>query len=277
MTSAPITFGRPWRVVFHIICLALCLSVLVPMALVVGTAFKPANEIYDLSPWPAQPTLANFARLFGETDFLVYMWNSLATTFLRVVAQLAIAILAAYAFARWHFTGSTLIFALTLGAMMIPHQLVMIPIYIMIADLGWFDTWAALIIPNLAMPFAVFLLRQHMMSFPKELLDAAEMDGAGPLTALWRIMLPNLGPALAALTIVLSIDCWNEYFWPMLVIDSPGARTVQLGIREFLEENFEDFGALMAGVTIASLPVLLVFFILQRRIMETFVASGLKG
>jgi multiple sugar transport system permease protein/sn-glycerol 3-phosphate transport system permease protein len=161
--------------------------------------------------------------------------------------------------------------------MMIPHQLVMIPIYIMIAELDWFDTWAALIIPNLAMPFAVFLLRQHMMSFPKDLLDAAEMDGAGPFTALWRVMLPNLGPALAALTIVLSIDCWNEYFWPLLVTDSPGSRTVQIGIRQFLEENFEDFGALMAGVTVASVPVLAVFFVLQRRIMETFVASGLKG
>ena len=277
MAAAPIAFGRPWRVAGHILCLALCLSVVVPMALVLGTAFKPANEIYDLTPWPRQPTLDNFAKLFGETEFVLYLWNSVATTFLRVVGQLAIAVLAAYAFARWRFAGSTVVFALTLGAMMIPHQLVMIPIYIMIAELDWFDTWAALIIPNLAMPFAVFLLRQHMMSFPKDLLDAAEMDGAGPLTALWRVMLPNLGPALAALTIVLSIDCWNEYFWPLLVTDSPGSRTVQIGIRQFLEENFEDFGALMAGVTLASLPVLAVFFVLQRRIMETFVASGLKG
>jgi len=277
MAPAPIAFGRPWRVTGHILCLALCLSVVAPLVLVLGTAFKPANEIYDLTPWPQRPTLANFARLLNETDFVLYLWNSLATTFLRVAGQLAIAVLAAYAFARWRFTGSTFVFALTLGAMMIPHQLVMIPIYIMIAELEWFDTWAALIIPNLAMPFAVFLLRQHMMSFPKELLDAAEMDGAGPLTALWRVMLPNLGPAVAALTIVLSIDCWNEYFWPLLVTDTPGARTVQIGIRQFLEENFEDFGALMAGVTVASVPVLAVFFVLQRRIMETFVASGLKG
>jgi ABC-type glycerol-3-phosphate transport system permease component len=277
MADAPIAFGRPWRVAGHIVCLALCLSVVAPLMLVLGTAFKPANEIYDLTPWPRNPTFANFVTLMRETEFVLYMWNSVATTFLRVLGQLAIAVLAAYAFARWRFTGSTLVFALTLGAMMIPHQLVMIPIYIMIADLDWFDTWAALIVPNLAMPFAVFLLRQHMMAFPKDLLDAAEMDGAGALTALWRVMLPNLGPALAALTIVLSIDCWNEYFWPLLVTDSPGSRTVQIGIRQFLEENFEDFGALMAGVTVASVPVLAVFFLLQRRIMETFVASGLKG
>lgn len=277
MAVAPVTFGRPWRVAGHIFCLALCLSVIAPLALALGTAFKPANEIYDLTPWPRNPTFENFVKLVEETEFVLYLWNSLATTFLRVLGQLAIAVLAAYAFARWRFTGSTFVFALTLGAMMIPHQLVMIPIYIMIAELDWFDTWAALIIPNLAMPFAVFLLRQHMMSFPKDLLDAAEMDGAGPFTALWRVMLPNLGPALAALTIVLSIDCWNEYFWPLLVTDSPGSRTVQIGIRQFLEENFEDFGALMAGVTVASVPVLAVFFVLQRRIMETFVASGLKG
>ena len=127
------------------------------------------------------------------------------------------------------------------------------------------------------MPFGVFLLRQHFRSFPKEIFDAAEIDGAGHWRALWLVVLPNLRPALAALTIILFIDTWNEYFWPLLVTDTPESRTIQVGIRQFLEEDFDDYGALMAGLTLASLPALAIFFFFQRQVMDTFVASGIKG
>ena len=109
------------------------------------------------------------------------------------------------------------------------------------------------------------------------LVDAAEMDGAGHWRALWLVVLPNLKPVLSALAIILFIDCWNEYFWPLLVTDAPESRTVQIGIREFLEADHNDFGGLMAGVTLASLPALAVFFLFQRKVMDTFVASGIKG
>ena len=127
------------------------------------------------------------------------------------------------------------------------------------------------------MPFGVFLLRQHFRSFPKEIFDAAEIDGAGHWRALWLVVLPNLRPALAALTIILFIDTWNEYFWPLLVTDTPESRTIQVGIRQFLEEDFDDYGALMAGLTLASLPALAIFFFFQRQVRDTFVASGIKG
>lgn len=269
--------SAPWRVVGHTILLALCLSVLVPLLIAVGTAFKPSNEVYSILPWPTAPTLDNFVRIFIDTPFAIYTWNSVGTTGLRVAGQLLFAVLTAYAFARWDFPGRELLFALVLGAMMIPHQLTMIPIYILVAELQWFDTWRALIIPNLAMPFGVFLLRQHFRSFPKEIFDAAEIDGAGHWRALWLVVLPNLRPALAALTIILFIDTWNEYFWPLLVTDTPESRTIQVGIRQFLEEDFDDYGALMAGLTLASLPALAIFFFFQRQVMDTFVASGIKG
>jgi len=268
--------SAPWRVVGHLTLLLLCLSVVVPLVVAVGTAFKPANEIYDVLPWPQAPTLANFVRIFTDTPFLLYLWNSVGTTGLRVAGQLFFAVLTAYAFARWQFAGRETLFALVLGAMMIPHQLTMIPIYVMVAELQWFDTWRALIIPNLAMPFGVFLLRQHFLGFPKNLFDAAEIDGAGHWRTLWLVVLPNLKPALAALSIILFIESWNEYFWPLLVTDTPASRTLQVGLRQFLEEDFDDYGALMAGITIASLPALAVFFFFQRQVMDTFVASGIK-
>ena len=117
-----------------------------------------------------------------------------------------------------------------------------------------------------------------MMSFPKDLLDAAEMDGAGPWRTLWLVVAPNLTPALSALTIILFIECWNEYFWPLLVTETEASRTLQMGLREFLEsDGYSDFGAMMAGVALASVPAVALFLILQRRVMDTFVASGLKG
>ena len=271
------TLSRSWQTVGHTLILLLCLAVLAPMAIVVATSFKPPNEVFQLHPLPSEPTLRNYQEVFADRAFLTFLWNSTGTTVLRVAGQIFFAVLTAYAFARWRFPGHNLVFAAVLGAMMIPHQLTMIPIYILVAELNWFDTWQALIVPNLAMPFAVFLLRQHFLSFPKELFDAAEMDGAGPWTALWRVVLPNLKPSLAAITIVLFIDCWNEYFWPLLVTESEASQTIQIGIRRYLEEDFADFGALMAGVTLASLPALAVFFMLQRRVMETFVGSGIKG
>ncbi|MGL5114031.1 MAG: carbohydrate ABC transporter permease [Beijerinckiaceae bacterium] len=271
-----VRLSRISRVVGHSLTGLLAVLMLAPMLLVVFAAFKPEPEIYSVTPWPTTPTLANFRRLFA-VSFDVYLWNSIGTTFLRVSGQIVIAVLAAYAFARFSFRGRDVLFALVLGALMIPHTLTMIPIYIMVVELGWFDTWAALIIPNLAFPFGVFLLRQHMMQFPKPLLDAARADGAGHWRTLWRIVLPNMGPALAGLTIIAFIECWNEYFWPLLVTDSERMRTIQIGIRRFLDsEGVDSFGPLMAGVTLASLPALLIFFFLQRRVMDTFVSSGIR-
>jgi ABC-type glycerol-3-phosphate transport system permease component len=276
MDEATLKLGPGLRWFGHVATTVLCLVIILPMLLVVGTAFKPASEIYSITPWPVQPTLSNFARVF-DASFGIYLWNSLGTTVLRVAGQIVLAVFAAYGLTRWEFRGRNAVFAAVLAALMVPHTLTMIPIYLMISKLGWFDSWTALIIPNLAFPFGVFLLRQHMLSFPKDLLEAAEIDGAGPFKALWSIVVPNLWPALAALLIVGFVETWNEYFWPLLVTDSDHARTIQLGIRRFLEsDGGESYGPLMAGVTLASLPVLALFFVLQRKVMDTFVTSGLK-
>lgn len=262
------------RVLGHAMMLALVVVMLGPMLLVLGTAFKPANEVYSILPFPLQPTLDNFRRLF-EVSFDVYLVNSTIVTVLRVAGQVLIAICAAYAFARWKFPGREALFSLVLAALMVPHSLTMIPIYLMVAKLDWFDTYAALIVPNLAYPFGVFLLRQHMLALPRDLFEAATMDGAGHFRALWDIVVPNIRPAIAALVIVASIETWNEYFWPLLVTDKESMRTIQLGIRRFLDgEGADSFGPLMAGVSLASLPALLLFFVLQRQVMGAFLSGS---
>lgn len=270
--------SRSWLVVGHIVCLLFSLAVLVPMLFVFGVSLKPDNEVFSTNPITLSPTLSSYAAILSDENYLRFFWNSIATTSLRVSGQLLLCIFAAYAFARFEFLGRDLIFMIMLAAMMIPPQLTVIPNYILIADLGWFDTYQGLIIPNLAMPFGVFLLRQHLLSFPRELYDAAEIDGAGHWRALWLIVVPNLGPASAALTIVLFIDCWNEYFWPLIVTDSPASQTLQIGLRALIQEEVgTSYNLLMAAVTLASLPALLIFFILQRKVMESFASSGIKG
>ena len=271
------TLSPSLRVLSHALLLLVCLSVALPMLIVLGTSFKPPAEVFEPLPWPRHPVLDNFRTILTETAFPRYFMNTVLSALPRIAGQVAIGVLAAYAFARWRFRGRDALFALVLAAMMIPHQLTMIPNYVLIARLDWFDTWAALVLPNLAAPFGVFLLRQHFLSFPRELFDAAEIDGAGPWRTLWIVVLPNLGPALAALTIVQFIETWNEYFWPLLVTGSDRSRTLQVGLRHFLEEDYTNYGALMAGVTLASVPALLVFFVLQRRVMSAFLESGLKG
>lgn len=273
-----LTLSRPWAVTGQILLLLISLSIVAPLLLVVFTSFKPANEIYSGYPWPSSPTLNNYIEVFEKLPFGQYIWNSVATTVLRVVGQLALALLAAYAFARFTFPGRGVLFALVLAAMMIPHQLTFLPIYLLVTNLGWFDTWTALIVPNLAMPLAVFLLRQHLLAFPRELYDAASMDGASELRILWSVLLPNLKPVMAALTIVLFIDCWNEYFWPLVVTETENAMTAQIGVNRFLDaERGDELGPLMAAMTLVSLPALAVFFFFQRQIVQTFVSVGIKG
>lgn len=277
INDAPLSLPTPWRWVAHLLLVLLCGSVVLPMAIVVGTAFKPPDEVFDLMPWPRQPTLENFRTILFETPFLTYLGNSAGTTLLRVAGQLTVAVLAAYGFARWRFPGRDALFALVLGAMMIPHTLTVVPTYVLLSDLGWLDSWTGLIVPNLAAPFGAFLLRQHFLTFPDSLFEAAALDGAGPLRTLWDIVLPTMGPALSALAIILFIECWNEYFWPLLVAPSPDVRTLQVGLRAFLEEEYSNYGALMAGVTLASLPAFALFMVLHRRVMQAFMQGAMTG
>lgn len=270
--------SRPWAVVGQVLCIVLALSVLIPSFMVVGTSFKPANEIFTPNPLPLSPTLSNYAEVLEKTEFLRFFMNSVINTVLRVIGQIAICVIAAYAFARFQFRGRETLFFLVLGAMMIPPQLTVIPNYLLIAQLGWFDSFFGLVVPMLAQPFGVFLIRQHMLAFPGELLDAAEIDGAGQLKALWLIVLPNMRPALAALTIILFIESWNEYFWPLIVTETVATQTIQVGLRAFLNEELGDlYGQLMAAVTLASIPAVLLFFFFQRQVLESFVSSGIKG
>jgi len=249
---------------------------LVPFYWMFATSLKPANEIFNLSPLPANPTLGNY----------IYVWQAipigamLATTFsnavLQMLGQLVLATLTAYAFARWRFRGDTLLFLVFVGTWLVPFQATMIPNYVLLSRLGWLDTLAALVIPHLGSAFGIILLRQYMKGFPRELIDAAHLDGASSWAILWRVVVPNLRAPLAAVAVLSFITTWNEYFWPLLVTSKMERTVLQVGLQMFLTMEGDQWGGLMAGASMATIPLLAIYLVLQRQVVEAFVRSGLR-
>jgi ABC-type glycerol-3-phosphate transport system permease component len=177
---------------------------------------------------------------------------------------------------RWKFRGRNVLFLLFLGTLLIPVQVTIIPNYLTLAQLGWLNTLPGLTIPQMATGLGIFYLRQQFNNFPRELLDAGVIDGANPLRLLWSVVLPNVRSALAALAIILFVQTWNEYFWPLLVAGDLNSTTIQVGLQVFLQENGNAWGALMATSMLALLPVLLLYALAQRQIVAAFVRAGIQ-
>ena len=239
------------------------------------TAFRPADQMLSTNPLPGPISLENFRYVWETIPILRMLGTTFAMAIGLAVGQLLIAILAAYGFARWSFRGQKVLFLLFVGSWLVPFQVTMIPNYVLVSRLGLLNTVLGVMLPQLAAAFAVMLLRQHLESFPRELLDAAEMDGRGPWRALWEVVVPNLRPALAALAIMLFISAWNEYLWPSLIMQQSDA-LIQVGIRGFLGAEGNNWGAVMAASALACLPIFLIYLFLQRYVVDAFVRSGLK-
>lgn len=260
----------------HALLATLSLLAILPLYWMVVTALRPPNEIFATTPWPATPSLANFHYILDRTPILRMIGNTFVVAIASTVAQLFTAILAAYAFARWRNRVTGALFALLTVTWLIPAQVVAVPGYLIVARLDMLDTLAALIIPHLASAFAIVMLYQAMRAFPVELIEAAVIDGAGHWRVVWRVIVPNLRAPLASLGILLFIGAWNDYFWPLLVTRSQESAVIQIGLQMFFTQEGNQWGPLMAAASVASLPILAIYVVLQRQIVESFVQSGLK-
>ncbi|MBK0421737.1 carbohydrate ABC transporter permease [Leucobacter sp. CSA2] len=239
------------------------------------TAFRPADQMLSTNPLPGPFSIENFERVLDMIPILRMLGNTFVMAFGLAIGQMLVAVLAAYGFSRWSFRGQKILFFCFVGSWLVPFQVTMIPNYVLISQMGLLNTILGVMIPQLAAAFAVMLLRQHLDSFPRELLDAAEMDGRGPWRTLWEVVVPNLRPALAALSIMLFINAWNEYLWPSLIMQK-STDLIQVGIRGFLGAEGNDWGAVMAASAMACLPIFLIYIFLQRYVVDAFVRSGLK-
>lgn len=280
MTSP--TILKIWKILksflLHIFVYALALLVLAPFIWMILTSFKDMSEIYVYPPkWlPTKLNFDNYVNAFSAAPFGRYYFNSVFVAFTVTVGQLITCSMAAFAFARLKFWGRDVLFFIFLGTMMIPYNVTMIPSFMVLYWLGWIDTYYALIIPGLASAFGTFLLRQFFITIPRELEEAAYIDGATRFQVLRRIIIPLAKPALATLAIFTFMGAFNDFIWALIVVNSEEMRTVQLGLAIFRDRYLTQWDLLMAGSVTAVLPILIVFFFAQKYFIKGITLSGLK-
>ncbi|MBD2560930.1 MULTISPECIES: carbohydrate ABC transporter permease [Nostoc] len=259
---------------------AIALVMLFPLLWLISTALKsPTENIFQSPPQllPSQPTLNNFFSVWNSLPFGQYLYNSTLVSVLTVGLNLLFCALAAYPLARLSFVGRDWIFVAIVSTIMIPFQIVMIPLYILTVQLGLRNTYLGMIFPSLASAFGIFLLRQAFMSVPKEIEEAARMDGSSELGLWWHVMLPAVRPALVTLAIFVFIGAWSDFLWPLIIIQDENLYTLPLGVAKLAGTFSLDWRLVAAGSVIAIAPVLLLFVFLQRYIVPTETGSGVKG
>ncbi|WP_346292060.1 carbohydrate ABC transporter permease [Sphaerothrix gracilis] len=282
MRSSPTSRQFFWRRVgTYALMSAIALIMLLPLLWLISTAFKsPTENIFQFPPQfiPRQPTLQNFVAVWQANPFGRYFFNSTLVAGLTVVLNLLFCALAAYPLARLSFRGREVIFSIIVSTIMIPFQIVMIPLYVLTVQLGLRNTYLGIIFPSLASAFGIFLLRQAFQGVPKELEEAARMDGCGELGIWWNVMIPAVRPALVTLAIFVLIGSWSDFLWPLIVLDRPEMYTLPLGVAKLAGGlSGDDWRQIAAGSVISVAPIILVFVALQRYIVPTNSGSGLKG
>ena len=223
-----------------------------PIYWMIVTSLRPENAIFSTRLWPDAASLDNYAYALRAVPMQRMQVNTFIVSAAVTAVQLLSGILAGYAFARWRFRGSAILFGAVALTWLVPLQVVMIPNYLLVARLGMIDTLGALILPHIASAFAIMLLAQSMRSFPTEVVEAARMDGGNHWQILWQVIVPNLRGTLASLAILIFITTWNEYFWPLLLTRSPENSVVQIGLQMFISSEGTQWGPLMAASTMAS-------------------------
>ncbi|MFP4221938.1 MAG: carbohydrate ABC transporter permease [Phormidium sp.] len=253
---------------------------LFPLLWLLSTALKsPQENLFQLPPqWiPQHPTLENFSTVWNSQPFGRYLFNSSFVAICTVVCNLLFCSLAAYPLARLEFRGRRVIFASILATLAIPFQIIMVPLYVLTVQLRLNNTYLGIMFPYLAGAFGIFLLRQAFAAVPKELEEAARMDGCSELGIWGRIMLPAIRPALVTLAIFTFIGSWSDFLWPLIVLDRPELYTLPLGVAQLSGAFSLDWRLISAGAILSIVPVLILFILVQRYVISSHASSGIKG
>jgi multiple sugar transport system permease protein len=227
--------------------------------------------------WPDTVTMENYDTLVGRLDFPTYMLNSVVVALAVTVGNLVFCSMLGYALAKLDFPGKRALFAIVLGTLMIPGVVTFVPLFVMVTKMGLSNTLLGMILPFLAGPFGVFLMRQFILSLPDELIQAARIDGAGELRIFFSVILPLCGPALATLGILTFLTSWNNFLWPLVIAQTEDKYTLPVALALYsVGQNATQFGLLLAGAVIVVVPVLAIFLVLQRHIMQGVAMTGIK-
>jgi multiple sugar transport system permease protein len=274
---------RADRVLLYAVLILIALFFVLPLLWMLSTAFKAESAVITdrdiaLGFVPSEPTFANFEFIFGSRDTPVIRWmiNSFVVSGVGTVLTLILTSLSAYAFARIDFPFKNVLFSILIATLLLPGVMFLVPQFLLIDILGLFNSYPALILPGLAGVFGIFFMRQFFLGIPVELEEAAYVDGANRFRTFWSVVLPLAGPALATLAVITFLAYWNDYLWPLIVCQGEGC-TLPAGLRTFQGAYTAQYGLLMAGATMAAIPVLIIYIVAQRWIVQSVASAGVKG
>jgi multiple sugar transport system permease protein len=269
--------GQATRAVVWVLLLAGGILMVMPFVYMLSTSLKSNAEVYELSLLPRAPTLANYRRLAGASGFPRWFLNSLAIAVVTTASVLFFDSLVGYTLAKFRFRGRRVVFLAILSTLMIPTEMLVLPWYVMSKNLGWLDTYWGIMFPGMMTGFGTFLMKQFFESVPDELLEAGRVDGLGEFQIWWRIAMPLVGPALSALAIFTFLGNWTAFLWPLISTTKRELYTLPVGFASFSGEFQREWEMVMAGASVATLPVLLVFILLQKYIVRGVMLAGIKG
>jgi lactose/L-arabinose transport system permease protein len=254
------------------------LVMLAPFFWLIISSTYPSSEIFTTPPHvlPGGALWENLTTLFGSSGFGDAVRNSLVVSTISTVLGVLICTSAGYAFAKFTFRGSNVFFIIIIASLALPSQVTLVPLFQMMVQFGWLNTYPALILPNLAVPFGIFLMRQTMLSVPDELIQAARVDGAGEYRTFFQIVLPTVRPALAACSIFLFLGQWNDFVYPLVVLRTTDAYTIPVALASLQGVSSTDYGALLTGTLVSITPVLILFLFLQRHFVAGLLAGSVK-
>jgi len=265
------------RIVWMLVALVLGLTTIFPLFWMISIAFKPAAEVFRPNILPVAPTGGNFLYVLTEVPFLKYLGNTFFVSSVITVVALFFHTMAGYALARLRFPGRETIFILIFSTFLVSLPVIIVPLFVLVRAMGMLNTYAGIIVPAIFNAFGIFLLRQYYLSLPRELEEAARIDGAGYWRIYWSVVLPLSRPILASLAILFFLANWNSFLWPLTVASDQNLWVVQVGIANFRSQYSTSWNYIMAASTIVALPMLILFVIFQRQIMDSIKTSGLKG
>ncbi len=266
----------PW--IYAVLLVGLFL-VVIPFVWMLVSSFKPEAEVRAVPPtwWPETLTLDNYDRLFTQLDFPTYFMNSVIVALSVTIGNVVFCSMLGYALAKLSFPGKKLMFVIVLGTLMVPGVVTFIPLFVLTTKMGLSNTLIGMILPFMAAPFGVFLMRQYISALPDELIQAARIDGAGELRIFASVIMPLCGPALATLGILTFLGSWNNFLWPLVVAQTEDKYTLPVALALYaVGQNATQYGLLLAGSVVVVIPVLVLFLILQRHIMQGIAMTGIK-
>ncbi len=266
------------RIGLHVVLMTTGLLFLFPFIWSVSTSLKPMADLFQVTPSliPSEIRWDNYSAVFEAAPFLRFYVNTIAITIARTAGQVFIASLAAFAFAQLRFPGRDAVFFVLLAGLMVPDQVLIVPRFVIMRQLGWLDTYQGLIIPLIFSSYGVFLLRQYFLGIPKDFQEAATLEGANPFQVYWDIYLPLARPALAAFGFLALLASWNEFLWALTVTSTSDMRVLSVGIALFQGQYFTNTAVLLAAANMATFPLLIAFLFFQKQLVEGITLSGLK-